>query len=106
MNHSLHQLLSALRDGLKSLYGQRLQGVYLYGSYARNEATSESDVDVLIVLDTIRSYGEEVQHTSHLIASLSLEHGVSISRVFVSHDAWATHTSPFLANVQEEAVPV
>ena len=32
-------------------FGDALRGVVVYGSWARGEATSESDVDVLVVLD-------------------------------------------------------
>ena len=32
-------------------YLKHIKGIYLYGSYARNEQTPESDIDVLIVTD-------------------------------------------------------
>jgi predicted nucleotidyltransferase len=41
--------------------GARLKGVYLFGSYARGEAGEESDVDVLIVLDRVESYSQEIE---------------------------------------------
>lgn len=102
---SLHQLLTELRAGLAAIYGNRLRGVYLFGSYARNEADAESDVDVLVVLDRIEQYGREVSVTGPLISGLSLQCGVSISRVFVSYQDWADRHTPFLANVREEAIP-
>jgi predicted nucleotidyltransferase len=97
-------LLQALSQGLAELYGARLQGVYLFGSYARGEAGPESDVDVLVVLDRIDGYGEEVARSGELIAELSLEHEASIAPVFVTADAWREADTVFLANVREEAV--
>jgi predicted nucleotidyltransferase len=47
MDKIVERLLTVLRTGLEGLYGTRLRGVYLYGSYARGEAESESDVNVL-----------------------------------------------------------
>jgi predicted nucleotidyltransferase len=105
MTGTIRELLTELRAGLAALYGTRLQGVYLFGSYAREEADPESDVDVLVVLDHLDRYGNEVARTSLLVSSLSLKYGVSISRVFVSQHDWASRETPFLANVREEAIP-
>lgn len=105
MNGAIRNLLTELRTGLAALYGTRLRGVYLYGSYARNEADLESDVDVLVVLDRVAHYAAEVDRTGTLISALSLQYGVSISRVFVSEQDWSSLTTPFLANVRDEAVP-
>jgi predicted nucleotidyltransferase len=87
------------------IYGPRLKGLYLFGSHARNEATGESDCDVLIVLDRVAGYGAEIDRTSILISRLSLAHRVSLSRVFVSADDWRSRKTAFLDNVREEAVP-
>ncbi len=104
MDDRLARLLQAYRSGLATIYGARLAAVYLYGSHARGEAHQHSDVDVLIVLDDVPQYGAEIRRTSELTARLSLEYGVSLSRVFVSARDWAISESPFLANVREEAV--
>ncbi len=104
MSADIHSLLNELKAGLGPLYGGRLHGVYLYGSQARGEAGRESDVDILIVLDAIPSYTAEVDRTSVLIAVLSLKHGVSVSRVFVSQHDWQQGQTPFLLNAREEAV--
>ena len=99
----INELLVRLRSGLEKLYGERLAGVYLFGSFARGEATPESDVDILIVLDEVADYGREIEHTGQLISDLSLDYEVSISRFFVSLAAWQHRDSPFLSNVREQA---
>lgn len=99
----INEILARLRHGLESLYGKRLAGVYLFGSFARGEATPESDVDILVVLDEVADYGQEIKRTGHLISDLSLEYDVSISRFFASAEAWRHRDSPFLANVRDQA---
>lgn len=105
MDRRIQPLMVELRTGLTAIYGPRLKGVYLYGSYARGQAGNESDLDVLVILDHIPHYSLEVNRTSALISSLSLQSGVTISRVFVSELDWSTGASAFLANVREEAIP-
>jgi len=104
MRGTPQRLMTELKTGLEQLYGRRLHVVYLFGSYARGEADPESDVDVLIVLDEFERYGAEVDRTSELVASLSLDHAVSISTIFVRRVDWAHADTPFLANVRKEAI--
>ncbi len=104
MSKKVQEVLVRLRAGLEGLYGARLCGLYLYGSYARGEEGLGSDVDILVVLDRVDGYMAEVNHTSSLISALSLESGLSISRVFVPVRDWAERESPFLINVREEAI--
>jgi predicted nucleotidyltransferase len=42
--------LSRFRAALDGRFGKRLRELVLYGSYARGEATEDSDVDVLVVV--------------------------------------------------------
>ena len=105
MHDGVKPLLRELRAGLEAIYGERLQGVYLYGSYARGDQDDESDVDVLIILDRCDSYGAEVDRTSALVSGLSLDHDRSISPVFVAVADWLARDTPFLANARQDAIP-
>ena len=100
----LEDLLTELKSRLTALYGARLKGLCLYGSYARGEQQNESDVDILIILDRIGHYSLEIERTSELISELSLKYHRSISRLFVTEDDWKNRDTPFLANAREEAI--
>jgi uncharacterized protein len=101
----IRKLMKELKEGLVRIYGDRLKGMYLYGSYARGEAESESDVDVMIVLKDYESYGREIDRTGELTSSLALEYGISISRVLVKELQWAQSDTPLLRNIRTDGVP-
>lgn len=44
----IRKTLKELKRELIELYGERLRGVYLFGSYARGDFDSDSDVDILM----------------------------------------------------------
>jgi predicted nucleotidyltransferase len=93
-----------MRKGLSEIYRKRLRGVFLYGSRARGEQGPDSDVDVLIVLDRVGPYGEELERTSKLASDLSLDAGVIVSRAFTSEADWQTGTKPFLVSARLDAL--
>ncbi len=105
-NDKLGEVLSRLRSGLSEILRDRLEAVYLYGSQARGEAHAASDIDVLITLRGDFDYAEMLDQTIDLVADLSLEFDVVISRAFVSTDRYQHEMSPFYMNVRREAVPL
>jgi len=102
----LRNIVERLKTGLSEILSDRLERVYLYGSQARGEAWTGSDIDVIIVLKGDFDYSEMLDQTIDLVADLSLEHDVVISRVFVSRERFNNEMSPFYMNVRREAVPV
>ena len=86
-----------------------LVDVRLFGSEARGEATAESDIDVLIVVEPDDARVSLEDRIIDLAFDANLEFGVYISpRVvtpgILNHPVWKT--TPFLANVRRESVPL
>ncbi|HEV2150203.1 MAG TPA: nucleotidyltransferase domain-containing protein [Longimicrobiaceae bacterium] len=106
MTERVSRILEELRSRLEELYGDRLEQVVLFGSHARDDATPESDVDVLVVLRGEVRPWEEIQRTSEIVGELSLRSGLDIARVFTSAERYRKEQSPFLLNVRREGVAV
>ena len=100
----LASILAALRRELSHVLGDQLDSVLLFGSRARGEARPTSDIDILVVVRGGYSYGDLMKRTSSIVAELSLQHDVVISRVFVSKERFEGEQSPFLLNVRDEGI--
>lgn len=61
MTPILQAILQHLKQDLSTLYGDHLKSITLFGSQARGDHTSDSDIDVLIVLQSMTNPGEEIK---------------------------------------------
>jgi hypothetical protein len=61
--------LKKLKKGLLQIYGDQVAGIMLYGSRARGDARSDSDIDILIVLKDDFNYSEMLRLSSDFAAS-------------------------------------
>lgn len=101
----IKEILKEFREEIEKLYGKRLKSIILYGSWARGDATEESDIDVLIVLKGEIIPGKEIDRMIDIITEINLKYGVLISVYPVSEENYSTINSPLLINVRREGVP-
>jgi len=79
LNKLIHEVLAELREELQKLYGTKLKGVYLYGSFAQGMANEDSDIDLLIVLEGDVNPGEEISRMNPIVSEICLRHDLLIS---------------------------
>lgn len=105
---AVRNTLEAFVSRLRERFGRRLRSVRLFGSYARAEATEESDVDCLVLLDTVAP--EDDRAVTDLAADLIWQlDGVVISPMIMSvaeFEAWKARERATPLAIEREGVPL
>ncbi len=103
----LQGVLDKLIENLNVIYGQKLKSVILYGSVARGTATPESDIDIMILVDTsakdLKSYEDKLSDVSADFALEYLKVFSIIDVCYAEFSRWK-QVLPFYRNVAKEGV--
>jgi len=100
----MHDILQQISEALSKAYGDRLKSVILYGSEARGEATEDSDIDVLVILEDPINYGEDLETNLEALYPLSLKLERRISAKPVSEQEYKTADCPLYRHAKVEGV--
>jgi len=101
----LKEVVGDFKKEIGRLYGDRLKDVVLYGSWATGEATEDSDIDLVVLLEGKVTSGKEIDRMIDIITDINLKYGVLISVYPVSEKEYLTVNSPLLMNVRKEGIP-
>lgn len=101
---NINPVLNELKQELQELYGERLAYITLYGSQARNEATPDSDIDILVALHGNIEPCAEISNTGEIVSKISLHYDTVLSCLFISEKEYLNHISPLLLNIRREGV--
>ena len=105
--YTLTTVLDKVCEKAKSVFGDSLVAVKLYGSYARGDFDEESDIDVMIIADISPDERYNLKAAlSEYIYDLDLEYNVLLS-VFIQDNATYERykaSYPFFKNVEKEGV--
>ncbi len=96
--------LAELKERLTALYGDRLKGIFLFGSYSRGDFTEGSDVDVVVLLSGEVTIGKEIDRMSAIVSEISLRYDITLSVFPISENWWLNRKSPLLENLRREGI--
>jgi len=99
-------LAKKIQDNLKNIYGSNLQFVYLFGSYARNEANENSDIDIAVVLNGLTNRYKERERCSKIRAKISLENNCVINLFFLEKNELLAKEYALFRNIFKEGIIV
>lgn len=101
----LKKVLSLATKEIRNIFGDKLQEIILFGSYARGDFDEESDIDLIVLVDMpdveLNNYISVVTDATF---DLDLQYNVLLSIVLKDinqFNLWKT-TLPFYMNIVEE----
>ena len=103
---SIRAILQELHKELHKIYGNKLQKIILYGSYARAEASEDSDIDVVVLLRGEVLPGREIDRMLDVITDINLKYNTLIAVYPVSEQSLLKLKSPLLLNIRADGVSI
>ena len=100
----LEKIISDFRQELEKLYGDRLLKLVLYGSQARGDATEDSDIDIMVVLKSPVSPGDEIFYMGEVKNQINLKYNQLISVLPISEEDFSYKNTPLLDNIRREGL--
>lgn len=93
-------------DCYKKIYGDDIQGIYLYGSYARGDFDEDSDIDIVAIVKGDRlDLQDKCRNSVWALANeLDLEYDVLTSPTVIPADEFDKYFSelPYYQNILKE----
>lgn len=105
----LSQILKKLAQIYHMVYGDDVIKIILYGSYARGDFDSESDVDIVALVQGSRpELQEQLKKVWEASSDLELEYGTILSPTVIPYDEYVQYQQdlPYYRNIAEEGVEV
>jgi predicted nucleotidyltransferase len=105
MNRIVQQVASEYKAQLKKLYGNELVELILFGSYARGDFNTESDVDFAVVLSSPDIHpAVEILKTAPLALQLELKYVLMLSTLPVSRDKKKAAMQGVYQDIRKEGI--
>jgi len=99
-----NQILQLIKDSVKATAPGAI--LILYGSYARGDYRSDSDIDLLVLLNKDQITRDEEIKIKYPLYHIEFDKGIIISPLVLSKKTWETRhrISPFYQNVTREGI--
>lgn len=109
MEKRIKEIATIFAGEAKQIYGEKLSEVILYGSCARGDNASDSDIDILLLLAVDpQEIGAERNKIFDVSNRLDLEYDVVLAPVLQSTEVYEKYlsVSAFYQNVLREGVKI
>lgn len=101
----LNNISKQISRSYRSVYGDSIVAIYLYGSYARGNYTDESDIDITAIVKGNRAdLQEKLKLVWDISAEIGLENDVVVSPTVIPYAEYEEYKEilPYYMNIQKE----
>ena len=102
----IRDLVDEIKKFLIEKYGDGIKQVLVYGSFARGEATNESDIDVAVIVDDSLNTEKVEGELSDFLFDILLDRNELISVFAIPENIFENYKSPFILNTKAEGVAI
>lgn len=104
----LNQITGEVTREVRSILGDKVDKIILYGSYARGDYDSESDVDMMVLADVqpaeLGAYRKQI---NRIASRVGMQHDIMVTIALKDKQFVNSHMAlPFYRNVLQEGVAV
>ena len=107
--NELNSILQKLIQIYRSVYGENLVQVILYGSYARGDYHTDSDVDVVAIVHGDRkTLQQQLKKVWDSSCELELEYDTILSPTVIPYEEFKQYQKdlPYYRNISQEGVVI
>lgn len=107
--NELNSILQKLTQIYRSVYGENLVQVILYGSYARGDYHTDSDVDVVAIVHGDRkTLQQQLKKVWDSSCELELEYDTILSPTVIPYEEFKQYQTvlPYYRNISQEGVVI
>lgn len=105
--HFLKEILSEIMSHVESCFRKQLVRAVLFGSYARGDFDTDSDINIALLLDCTR---EDIRNYQDILASIatdiSLKHNRLVSFICIPYDEYVKWllALPVYQSIEKEGI--
>lgn len=107
--NELNAILQEITQAYRTVYGENIVKIILYGSYARGDYQKDSDIDIVAIVQGDRvKLQEQLKKIWDISSDLEVEYGTIVSPTVFPFEEFEKYKNdlPYYKNIQNEGVEI
>ncbi len=105
-SNNIHVITRKIKTYVTQKYEDQIRDIILFGSHARETATDDSDIDLLIVVSDNLNPFTVRQEISSFLFDILMDYQELVLLVVYTDSQYSQHKSPLLLNIKTEGIRI